>query len=318
MYVEDFLLIRVQNTDDDKTTLTVSAPLASDHVRLFGPGEQGVSPILAPKKSTNWDSPIDELGFTINSHTMRISFPRDKANDMKRLLLDQWPVSRSPASGRDVLSVAGKLWNLTYVVRAGRYFVWRLLRLTGLHDASARKNQNRTVELGREFHGDLLFRKWDIDHELLLEGEAHSAPCYTAIKRPATRHYLSDASFEAVGGLCVEKKVFWRYDLPTELTAELKRKADLQETCTITINLLELLGMVVTAWAMLELIGDRPDAAGDPILMRGDSMAAVSRVFRSGGATDERVCLLMRMLGRLELAGGRNHTIKHVLGVQNT
>ena len=65
-----------------------------------------------------------------------------------------------------------------------------------------------------------------------------------------------------------KKKIFWRYDLPTELTAELERKADLQETCTITINLLELLGLVVSAWVMLELVGDRSDAAGDPILMR--------------------------------------------------
>ena len=175
------------------------------------------------------------------------------------------------------------------------------------------------VELGREFHGYLLFWEWWAkEHELLLEGEALIAPCYTAIKRPAKRHYLSDASFESVGGFCVEKKVFWRYDLPTELTAELKRKADLQETCTITINLLELLGMVVTAWVMLELVGDRPDAAGDLILMRGDNMAAVSWVSRSGGATDKRACLLMRMLGRLELAGGWNHTIKHIPGVQNS
>ena len=178
-------------------------------------------------------------------------------------------MSRRRATARDVLSVAGKLWNLTYVVRAGRYLVRRLLRLTGLHDASARKNQNRTVELGREFHADLLFWKWAIDHELLLEGEALSAPCYTAIKRPAKRHYLSDASFESVGGFCVEKKVFWRYDLPTELTAERKRKADLQETCTITIYLLDIIlwGKVVTAWVLLELVGDMPDAAGDPILM---------------------------------------------------
>ena len=91
-----------------------------------------------------------------------------------------------------------------------------------------------------------------------------------------------------MGGFCVEKKVFWRYDLPTELTAELKRKADLQETCTITSNLLELLGMVVISWVMLELVGDRPDAAGDPILMRGDNMVAVSWVARSGGATEKK------------------------------
>ena len=69
---------------------------------------------------------------------------------------------------------------------------------------------------------------------------------------------------------------------------------------------------------MLEPIGDRTDAEGDPILMRGDNMAAVSWVTRCGGARDKRACLLMRMLGRLELAGGWNHTVKHTLGVQKT
>ena len=60
--------------------------------------------------------------------------------------------------------------------------MWRLLRLTGLHDASSRKKQNRMVELGREFHADLLFLKWVTHHELLLEGGALSAPCNLAIK----------------------------------------------------------------------------------------------------------------------------------------
>ena len=39
------------------------------------------------------------------------------------------------------------------------------------------------------------------------------------------------------------------------------------------INLLEFLEMVATAWVMLGLVGDRPDAEGDPILMRGDNLA---------------------------------------------
>ena len=47
-------------------------------------------------------------------------------------------------------------------------------------------------------------------------------------------------------------------------------------------------------------------------------MAAVSWVSRSGGATDQRTSLLMRMLGRLELAGGWNHHANHIPGVQNT
>ena len=95
--------------------------------------------------------------------------------------------------------------------------------------------------------GTSSFGGWAKDRELLLVGEALSALCYTAIKRPAKRHYLSDARFEAVGGFCVEKKGFWGYDLPTGLTVELEINNNLQGTCTITINLLELLGMIVIA-----------------------------------------------------------------------
>ena len=106
VYVDDYLLIRVQRSDNDKTALTASAPLTSDHVRLFGPGEEGVTPILAPKKSKDWNTTIDVLGFTVSSHKMRISFPR-KADAITRLLRDQWPTSRRQAKTRDVLSMAG-------------------------------------------------------------------------------------------------------------------------------------------------------------------------------------------------------------------
>ena len=54
---------------------------------------------------------------------------------MKRSLLEQWPVKGRQAKVREVLGMAGKWWNLTHVVRAGRYSVWRLLRLTGLQDS---------------------------------------------------------------------------------------------------------------------------------------------------------------------------------------
>ena len=87
VYVDDYLLIRVQHSDD-KTALIASASLASDHVPLFGPGEEGVTPIFDPK-ITDWDSTIDALGLAINSHTTRISFPCEKADAIKRLLRDQ-------------------------------------------------------------------------------------------------------------------------------------------------------------------------------------------------------------------------------------
>ena len=176
---------------------------------------------------------------------MRISLTREKIETIADLFHDQWPSNRRSARARNVLSLAGKLWSLTYVVCAGRYFVWRLLRLTGLHNERHPRNQN-VVPLGSEFYADLSFWKWAISQKLLQSGGAGFAPCYTAVRPPA-RHYLSDASFEAMGGYCIEHRLYWRYDLPPELTQELTEKVERRETCTITINLLELLGIVVTA-----------------------------------------------------------------------
>ena len=97
---------------------------------------------------------------------------------------------------------------------------------------------------------------------------------------PRKGYYLSDASFDAIGGFCLKFKIYWRYDLPLALSAELKRKAARRETCSVTISLLELVGMVLTAWVMHELVGDRPESKGDPILMRGDNFAHLGEPVR--------------------------------------
>ena len=47
-------------------------------------------------------------------------------------------------------------------------------------------------------------------------------------------------------------------------------------------------------------------------------MASVSWVTRCGGARNKRACLLMRMLGRLEIVGGWNHTAKRSPGVHSS
>ena len=43
----------------------------------------------------------------------------------------------------------------------------------------------------------------------------------------------------------------------------------------ITINLLELGGMVMTAYVTQVILHDRPDMQGDPVLLRGNNVAAV-------------------------------------------
>ena len=66
------------------------------------------------------------------------------------------------------------------------------------------------------------------------------------------------------------------------------------------------------------MIGDRPATEGGSVLMRGDNVSAVSWVNRCGGSRDRRAGLLMRLLGRMEIASGWCHVAKHIPGVENT
>ena len=85
----------------------------------------------------------------MNTHTLRISVTEGKIAAIRLTLEQEWSLTRKQASAQEVFSVAGKLWNLTYVVRAGRYFVWELLALTGLHkNARAKERTRRVVDLG--------------------------------------------------------------------------------------------------------------------------------------------------------------------------
>ena len=110
LYVDDYLLARVQQDSNDRSALTASAWLASDHVRLFLPGEIGETPILAPKKSTDSDTTIDALGYTIDSHRMRISTTQAKVEAFRELLERDWPCDREEAKAQEVLNLAEKLW----------------------------------------------------------------------------------------------------------------------------------------------------------------------------------------------------------------
>ena len=277
VYVDDFIMARVQADPTDQSALVASASPASDYIRLFGPGEAGTIPILAPQKSTDWNTTVDLLGFTVNTYTLRISVTEGKIAAIRLTLEQEWPLTRKQASAPEVLSVAGKLWILTYVVRAGRYLVWQLLALTGLHkNARAKERTRSVVDLGWEFHNDIAFWKWAIDQQLVRKGESLCAPIYDHIMRAPTRRYYFDASFTAIGGFCPELKVYWRYSLAEALTLELKKQSVRQQAGSITINLLKLIGMMMSAFVMQITENDRPEYAGDTVLLRGDNVSAVS------------------------------------------
>ena len=132
---------------------------------------------------------------------MRISITQAKVEAIRELLQREWPCDRKESKAQEVLSAAGKLWNLTFVVRAGRYFVWQLLRLTDLHTKDRTNSRTqRIVRLGWEFHGDTAFWKWTINQRLMSQGESLGVPFYAYVLRRLERNYFTDASFDPIGG----------------------------------------------------------------------------------------------------------------------
>ncbi|CAN0521867.1 unnamed protein product [Laminaria digitata] len=49
------------------------------------------------------------------------------------------------------------------------------------------------------------------------EGERIAAPFYRFVKQAPEITCFSDASYEAIGGLCLETEVYWRYQLTEEV-----------------------------------------------------------------------------------------------------
>ena len=80
---------------------------------------------------------------------MRVSVTKERVEAIGLILEQEWLWGETHASVQDVLNMGGQLWNLTYIIRAGRSFVWPLLRLTNLHKAAtAEKSTKRVVRLG--------------------------------------------------------------------------------------------------------------------------------------------------------------------------
>ena len=137
--------------------------------------------------------------------------------------------------------------------------------------------------------------------ETIKEGERIAAPFYRLVKQAPEMKWLSDASYEAIGGLRLETGVYWRYQRTEEVktrTVRTKRGGDDR----ISINILELMAMVVTAYVMFVMRGDRPEKKGATVLMRGDNSSAVQWVINceGGGREEVRPGALMRMLEVLE------------------
>lgn len=323
MYVDDMLNLEACARGNESRLLTATFSAISDHLRMFGSSNKNPVPILSQKKLTNWAVCQEVLGFDIDTQRMRIKLPERKRLEMLQLL-QKWPSTRMTATAKEMWSLTGKLRYVAKVVRPGRFFVWRLLLMVGLEGQKengdtqlAAVPKGTVVLLGQEFHADLEWWKWALCEQYLVDGVSLYSPFFNHTQWVPERHWFSDATLSAVGGFCAETGVWWRYDL----TAEEKSRSVVGGRCAmhnaISINLLELLAMVMTAYMMVVKKSDHSNIVGAPVVMLGDNVSAVTWVNKCGGTRDPRAAFLMRYLGRIEMRAGWCFEAAHIPGVEN-
>ena len=152
-----------------------------------------------------------------------------------------------------------------------------------------------------------------------------------SIKREPQLTLLSDASFFAIGGVDPAAHEYWWYGLTAEHKSRLVQTAATKEQrkkqraaerrvlnsglVPININLLELIGMVATAYVFTH--GRVPEYPGDSVRWLGDNQAAVEWLKRCGGITDPRGSAVMRAAGAMMSASLYTFEPAHIAGKKN-
>ena len=167
-------------------------------------------------------------------------------------------------------------------------------------------SQRERLQLTPDFNAHVEF--W----RLLLEGALGSpvctlhAPLYSFCSQSYPRTQWSGASGYAMRGYCLESGAWWRVDFDEGVRNRLRQKVEARDDRSI--NVLELFGIVLTAWAFTNLGAGSPQHARGTVLKGGDHMPTGpwDKNGRSGTS--------MRMMGCLETVSGWRFQAKHVRG----
>ena len=332
-FVDDAISLEAMHEQNGERCLELTAALASTHHVMLGERGEGEEQVLAKKKMKNWKEREVVLGWVVDTRRGTLSLQEERVAELREML-EQWPSTRTHATVKEVLVLAGKLHHAAFVIRPGRYFVRRLLQLAGLHlngveragggDAWGRERKRaqakRVLTLDEEFMADVGWWRWYMEREEKEVGGEIAAPSFSFAQQIASRTVFSDASTKRVGGVCMEKRWYWFWTLPQEVERRTIAHRKHGEGDFMDINLLELLGVVVSAYVLVEMTEDRPGRKGEAVMMRADNTRAVGwvRKCRGGKKDKARVGALMRWLGVLESKGEWCFQAKHVPGVENT
>ena len=326
-YVDDALFVELESFLKGRQCFRATRSFAYYSFRLFGCRNTGEPPLFAREKTTSWDTRMEMLGWMIDTESMTISVTQENVAQL-RALSAEWPTDRRVATVKEVRSLLGKLLHLCEVVRPGKFFVRRILNQLGLAPLKAGEGMANGVVVGgkqrrgcgrlsREFHDDLAF--WRIVVEMATgpnDITRLEAPLFCCFLQQPSRILISDASGDVMGSFCLEAGWWWRIDFTKDIRARLRKKVCSRDD--LSMNVFELLGMVVTAWALTVHAGARPEYPGQSILMRGDNMSAVHWVNKCRGARKPRAGALMRMLGCLEMRNEWRFRAKHIKGVPDS
>ena len=117
------------------------------------------------------------------------------------------------------------------------------------HESHTRAASSPRIHLGPEFHADASFWRLLVEGGLGSPAGRLSAPLYRSFLQPPTFTLWSDASGDAMGGYFLGPEpgsgVWWRFEFDDDVRARLR--ATVRDWNDLSINVLELLGMVVTA-----------------------------------------------------------------------
>lgn len=170
----------------------------------------------------------------------------------------------------------------------GKVFVRRILNQLGLPPLKAGgdtgtgvmvggKHRRGRVRLGREFHEDLAFWRKVMAMATGPDGIVKlEAPLLCSFLQAPSRTLVSDASGDGMGRFCLESGQWWRIDFTDDIRARLRNRVFYRDD--LSMNVFEVLGMVVTAWALTVQAGVKPEYPEQSILTRGDNMSVGKKI----------------------------------------
>ena len=235
----------------------------------------GKEPLFSPKTVTGWATQQAVLGYDIDAERMTIALPAQTVDELRARLTAQWPAGRQAATMNEALALAGKLHHRSFPIRAGRYFIRRRLQSTNLRLNGAeraggvgawgryrKQAEARQMYACRLNHGRLRVMVMGFGEMGGGRGEKITAPSFSFVKQLSSRTWFSDASLRATGGLCIETWGHWRIDLPEEVQKRTIGGGQAVDDL-ISIYLLEVKTVVMRAYVMVDMRGDRSVKTGE-------------------------------------------------------